>query len=169
MKTISTNVSNNTIISGFTLMEVMVVIAIIGIVSATGMYSFLNSMPNRKVKAASRDLYEAFQEANIQALNRDQNVTLTLNPVLDSFTINDANGNNITQVTFANDIDLYNVTAPGNTFTYTPRGMLTGVSASALLQYAPNNNAAIRIGVRATTTGGIALVDDISEAGDFAW
>ncbi len=168
MKITSKNTSTNRAVAGFTLMEVAIVVAIVGIVSTIGFYNFLNGMPNRRVKEASRELYAAFQRASIEALNRNQNVTLTLDPVAESFRIDDAGGNNIRIFAFANGIDLYNIAAPGNTITYTPRGMLTGVSRSALLQYAPDNNGAVKMGVRVTTTGSISLIDEITDVA-YAW
>ena len=156
--------------SGFTLIELMVVIAIIGIVSATTVYSYLGGNPDRRVRGASRDLYAGFREASAQAVNRSRNVTITFNfGATDSYTISDIGGN-IETNTFPAWIDLYNLAggSGANTFVYNSRGMINGISGSLLIQYAPNNNAATKMGVRVTSAGGISLIDETTDPG-FAW
>jgi len=144
-------------------MEMMVVIAIIGIVSSIAVYTYMSGNPERRVRGASRDLYAGFKQASSQAVNRSLDVTITFTlGAIDSYTITDANGP-IANNNFPDFIDLYKLSA--NTFVYNSRGMLTGASGSVLIRYGPNTNAATRMGVSVTSAGGISLVDETMDTG----
>ena len=168
MKATESKFSHIKTMSGFTLIELMIVIAIVGIVSATSVYSYLGGNPDRRVRGASRDLYAAFKQASSQAVNLSQNVSITFNTGAESFTITNAAGNVLEIDTFPAWIDLYDLSGRSNIFVYNSRGMINGVSGSMLIRYRPNNNAATNMGVRVTSAGGISLIDQTTDPG-FTW
>jgi len=54
--------------SGFTLIEAMVVVAVMGIMAAVAVTSSLNYLPDMRLKSASRDLYSNLQKAKLLAV-----------------------------------------------------------------------------------------------------
>jgi type IV fimbrial biogenesis protein FimT len=62
---------------GFTLIEAIVVVAMVGVLLALAAPSFVNFTSSQKVKTASFDLYAALLFARSEAIKRRQTVTVT--------------------------------------------------------------------------------------------
>ena len=61
---------------GFTLVEVVVVVAILGIIAAIGTTGVLRSLPAMRLKSAARDIFSASMQAKAEAVRRGENVTI---------------------------------------------------------------------------------------------
>jgi prepilin-type N-terminal cleavage/methylation domain-containing protein len=62
--------------SGFSFMELMVVIAMIGILSAVALPGILRALPEQRVKNAARNLYADMQRARLLAVKENRNVAV---------------------------------------------------------------------------------------------
>jgi len=66
--------------SGVTLIEVVVVIALLGILAGFAYPNFKSWIPNYKLKAAARDLVSNFQRAKMEAVKRNKWVVVSFTP-----------------------------------------------------------------------------------------
>ncbi|WP_339138769.1 MAG: GspH/FimT family pseudopilin [Candidatus Electrothrix sp. GW3-4] len=73
---------------GFTFAELMIVIAIIGILSAIGIPSFLHSLPEKRLKNAARNLYADLQKVRLLAVKENKNVIITFNTAAGTYSYN---------------------------------------------------------------------------------
>lgn len=63
--------------SGFTLTEVVMTLAVAGILTSLAVPSFTSSIATQRAKAASTDLYVTLAKARSEAVKRNANVTVT--------------------------------------------------------------------------------------------
>ncbi len=67
-------------LSGFTLIEVLVVIALLGIVTALAAPGFASLVQSNRVQAAAGELQRALYYARSEAMSRGVNVVITTEP-----------------------------------------------------------------------------------------
>jgi type IV fimbrial biogenesis protein FimT len=65
---------------GFSLVELMVVVAVIGVLLATGLPSFNTWIQNSKIRGAAEAVLSGLQSARSEAIRRNARVTFTLLP-----------------------------------------------------------------------------------------
>lgn len=130
---------------GFTLIELMIAIAMIAILSAIAIPSLINLAPNYRLKAAARELYSDMQKAKIEATKTSTNVIIlfqsgTYSPGgrVGSYRISiDSNGNDsydagetiLAQKSMPQNVSLISTTFAGKTAGFTPRGISLEVTS----------------------------------------
>lgn len=84
--------------AGFSLVEIVIVILLIGIVSAVAAPLLLKYLPNMHLKSAARDLFSSMQEARMAAIKNNSPVAIIFNnsgdadPTNDSYAVYDDPG-----------------------------------------------------------------------------
>ncbi|MCI5126897.1 MAG: type II secretion system protein GspH [Candidatus Electrothrix sp. AUS3] len=80
---------------GFSFVELMVVIALVGLLSAIGLPSLLRNLPEKRLKNAARSLYADLQKAKLLAVKENKNVTVTFDTATKQYSFIDDDGNTV--------------------------------------------------------------------------
>ena len=67
---------------GFTLAELLIVIALISIITSIAIPAFLSWLPNIRINSSSRDLYGVFTRARTEAARRGKNCYVVFNQTI---------------------------------------------------------------------------------------
>ena len=166
---------------GFTLTEILIVIAIISILSAVAVPNFLSWRPNMQLKAAARDLHSGLQNAKIEAIKRNADAVVSLTPVacpgfpnptaipspgggyqifIDDGAGGGTAGNRlrdggeqiVANVTMPLDVGFCSETFPGNTTGFSPKGLPLSIGTFTL-----NNINRRSYSITITISGGIRI------------
>lgn len=146
---------------GFTLIEVMIVIAVFGIMTAIGIPAFMKLLPGMRLNGSARDIFVTMNLTRMQAVaknsignikfNSDTTYTAWIdNPLLGTKYALDGNGvdtlikNGTTEtgVTISHNI-------PYNTFAYNSRGLPSGTSAASTITLTDSGGAAKAVVINA--------------------
>jgi type IV fimbrial biogenesis protein FimT len=72
------------LLSGFTLVEVLMTIGVLAVLAAVAVPGFSVWLPNHRLKAAARDVVSNFQLAKLTAVKRNTNCAITFNQAIDA-------------------------------------------------------------------------------------
>jgi type IV fimbrial biogenesis protein FimT len=133
--------------SGFSLIEMMVVIAIIAIVASIAVPNFIGWLPKQRLGTASRDILSALHQARLRAVKENADVTVQFDIGNDSYIAfldngegggNPADGvQNGSEIAFKSTampagIDLNNTTFSNNRISFSRRGLPNNVTGGTV-------------------------------------
>jgi prepilin-type N-terminal cleavage/methylation domain-containing protein len=72
---------------GFTLIEIMVVVAIMGLTFAIGMPAFVHAFKREGMRKTEKDLLDACRQARAEAIMKNQTVDLVFHPIDRTFEV----------------------------------------------------------------------------------
>lgn len=142
---------------GFTLTEVIIVVAIIGILAAISVPNFLSWLPNIHLKAASRDLYSQMMRAKVEAIKSNTTSSFSFSSGTGSpctggsYTFTNSAGI-LVNTTIKNDVCL----SPTSTFPngFSTRGTPSGATGTVVLTHPKSTKS---YSITQTIAGGIRI------------
>lgn len=126
---------------GFTLIELMIVIALLGIMAGVMAPSFLQWRDRSKVQGDAGNLRAAFETAKLRAIKHNTNVVVTFPDTTSFQAFIDTNNNGAQDAgeetlfnrTLAPGVTITNNTFTGNDMAFNPRGMANGPNSTGTI------------------------------------
>lgn len=137
---------------GFTLVELMIAIAVLGILSAVALPSLTNLVRGQRVKSATSDVFASLIYARSEAIKRAADVRIVPNTTdwAAGWRVQDAGGNNLK---IQDAIAGITVSPAAATITFRRDGRLTAVATVELILSSPDNAAITARCVRLSPSG----------------
>ena len=139
--------------TGFTLMEVMIAIAIIGILCGIATPNMIKWLPRHRVGSAAREVMSTVEFARISAIKTNADVTVVLDWGDDSLTVVDAGGNTLRTRRLTGNVDLDDIDL-GGSVVFNGHGFST-TSGSLMVQN--KMDAAINRRINLTLGGNVSI------------
>ena len=144
--------------AGFTLVEILITIAIIGIVAAIAIPNFLTVLPKWRAKSAATDLFSNLQLAKMTAIRQGRDCSVTFSTGPDQYQISLLN-KTVSLATYGSGLQFRGPAPQFTTFetsplTFNSRGMLT---SSQGYTYFTNADQNVYYRAGATSAGVVVL------------
>jgi prepilin-type N-terminal cleavage/methylation domain-containing protein len=139
--------------SGFTLMELMVVIGIIAVLAALLAPNFIGWMPQYRLKSAVMELGARVQQARLAAIKENQNCTMSFNTGNHTYNITCLDNMTVDLTDYGPNVLFTAVSSP-QVINFTSRGLTDGIGTFVVSMTSQGGGDTYSI--RITPTGAVA-------------
>lgn len=140
-------------ISGFTLIELMIVIAIIAIFAAFLTPNVIGWMPEYRLKSAVMEMGSRIQQARLAAIKENQNCTMSFNTSNGTYNITCLDNMTVDLTDYGPNVSFSAVSAP-QVINFTSRGLTDGIGTFVVSMTSQGGGDTYSI--RITPTGAVA-------------
>lgn len=158
---------------GFTLTELTVTIAILGIMSAISIPSYFSWLPRHRLQTSVRHIYDDMNMAKSRAVKTNADIGIEFNTSNENYRIFidtdqdqilDAAETVIITGTLEDDVDIIGSTFTNDTYGFNSRGMSAGGTGEVRL----TNPSGLFLGVRVTTSGCLTIINSTDGGGTWS-
>jgi prepilin-type N-terminal cleavage/methylation domain-containing protein len=154
---------------GFTMIELTVTLAILGIISAIGIPSYFSWLPKYRLQTSVRNIYDDLNMARSRAVRTGTLTVVKFDPANNTYTVFldtsspvnwdlDSGETVLSNGLLANGVDITGTTFSFHRLGFNDRGMpaaaLTGADDDVYL----TNSSGLFLGVRVTSAGGLSII-----------
>lgn len=132
--------------SGFTILEVMTVLAVIAILSAIAVPNFMGWLPNYRLRSGAEAIRSTLQFARINAVKQNTTARVTFNLGADSYTASIVGGPTLKNGQMPAGIDMFFVSFGGGPeVQFDNRGLAIGFNGSVQVRNSQGNTRQISV------------------------
>jgi type IV fimbrial biogenesis protein FimT len=151
---------------GFTLTELTVTLAVLGIISSISIPSYFSWLPRHRLQTSVRHIYDDMNMARSRAVKTNADIGTQFNPDNETYRIfidadqdqtYDAGETVIQTGTLESDVNITESTLTNNTHVFNSRGMSADTTSSAY-DVRLTNSAGLFLGVRVNVAGGLSII-----------
>ena len=150
---------------GFTLIELTVTLAVLGIMAAISIPSYFSWLPRHRLQTSVRHIYDDMNMARSRAVKTNADIGIEFNTSNETYRIFidanqdqtlDAGETVLSTGTLENDVDITGSTfTSGDTYGFNSRGMSAGTTGDVYL----TNPSGRFLGVRVNTSGCLTVIN----------